>query len=61
MKKITFKAAKDSLTRSEMKSIMGGSGGSASYGLLICPNRQSRCCYHSGGSFYYCHNTTCDR
>lgn len=46
MKKMNFIAAKDSLTRSEMKSIMGGSGsGGCSFG--------DRCSVYASGQNYY--------
>ncbi len=45
MKKMNLKAAKDSLTRSEMRSIMGGSGGTgcASRGEA-CYTANKSCC-----------------
>lgn len=38
MKKINFKAANEGLTRSEMRSIMGGSGSSSGACILSAPN-----------------------
>lgn len=49
MKKITLKAVKDKLTREELKSIMGGSGGE-SCTVGTCSGGQTR---------YICHDVMC--